>query len=217
MTKKKLVFALAMASMSVALGGCLTSKDLPESRSSALGTEADGIPVSPPPSVAQPLAFTTYATILNQFASVTATTPSASTTGIYNLNKTSFPLLGKASELSSGMWMAVSALAGGVCNDLYVKESAQAAASRLYYGDLNLGASNNLNQAVEGSTVKSRLYRKIALGFWGRLPVAAEETELDAALSGGGFNTSTLTADETRQALLILCSGALASLSAISI
>lgn len=211
------LIALSLAALSMGLTACLASKDSEENRSSALSGEGAGIVPPSAPNIPLPGAFTTYATILGQFSAVTGAPVSSATKVIYDLNRTSFPLQGRSSEISAGMWMSVSALAGAMCSDLYNKEASMDASRRLYYGDFVLGGTNNFNQVIAGQTLRTRLYRKFAAGFWGRTSFNDEEALFDAALASGAYNLGALNGEETRQALLTLCSGALASLSAISL
>src|SRR4051794_22788767 len=97
-TSKFMISVLALLTGGV-LSSCLVAKDSDNaSHSSAISTDGQGIIVPAAPNVPVPASFTTYATILNQFSSVTGTTPSSTTLTLYDLNKTSFPLQGKASE-----------------------------------------------------------------------------------------------------------------------
>lgn len=178
-----------------------------------------GMVVKPPNMSAGTVSIVSFDNVLGNMTSVTGTTPSVanpnndvSTINIYNQNKTSYALTGNSSEINAGMWMSISVLAGGVCRDLYNKEMALPANDRTYYREIAAGNVNNNFAAVEDV-----LIRRLALGFWGRPATNAEIGFFKTALDSVATTRTALNQANTRDALLITCTGALASLSAIEI
>jgi hypothetical protein len=175
-------------------------------------------PQSPPLSSADtPVSLVNFSTVLPTMSNLTTAAPSLNTRNLFTLNSTTFPLDGTASEVTPAMWMSLTVLAGNMCDDLYVKEAAMARERRIYYGDFLLGQTNNFQLVVAGTTqtVTDRLYDKLALGFWGRKPSSEEKADFAAALTQGQFPLAAMNGTDTRQALLVLCTGTLASARAM--
>lgn len=209
-----LVLALPLATL--VGSGCMQKRaDVSDSQ---YGDENPGIEIAPPPSNKTVVGVADFSKVISRMSTATGVSASAQTYTIFDQNKTSFPLYGNSSEITPAQWMATAALAGSFCQDLYNKELSQNAESRLYYRDVSLGATNDFTRMVSGSQLRERVYQRLAMGFWGRRATAAEIGHFNTALSEGGFNNlAAMTADQTRRALLMVCSGALGSLEANSI
>jgi hypothetical protein len=201
-------FWTAVAAIALAAAGCAKrdSAYLSASVDPAGGGEG-GMAMPPAPALPRSVGITPFDKVLTAMASATGVVPSAPTAAFVTQNQTSFSLNGEVGEITSGMWMSVTTLAGHVCRDLYDQELARPAAERRYYGGVALGAGGPF-------TARDEVIRRLALGAWGRLPMAAEQAEFQNALSAGGLAGGTLSATQTRDALLVLCTGTLASLAA---
>jgi hypothetical protein len=197
---------LAILVLALSVSSCFKRENVVDP---ALEEENSGIDIGGAPSISRTASFPTFAQILDSMTTVTGTTPSAGTDAIYDANRTSFPLEGRTGEVTSGMWMSVSALAGSVCDDLYTKESGESSAARTYYGGLNLGTSS-----TGFATRRDQIIRGMALGFWDRYPTTAEESTIRNGLSDAGLLNAS-NAQDTRDALLFICTAELASLPAI--
>jgi len=162
------------------------------------------------PGVVRTVSIATFDQVLSSMASLTGTTPSTATIAFMDLNRSSFALQGRTTEITSGMWMAISALAGHVCRDLYDQERVKGTSDRIYYRALNLAAGGS-NTRANLDLARDRL----VVGIWGRTAFTDEDGFFDTALTDSGV-TEPYDTNETRNALLILCTGTLASLSAVS-
>jgi hypothetical protein len=165
--------------------------------------------MNPPAAPASPnlIAVVTFDQILSSMASVAGVTPSAATLAFAEVNRSSFSLNGKASEITSGMWMSVTALAGHVCRDLFALESGRSNDQRVYYRDVAFAGGNFQSVRVE-------VIQRLSLGAWSRMPSSAEIGHYETALTEASLGAATLNAAQTQSALLILCTGALGSLAA---
>lgn len=209
-----LIFVLAAA----ALAGCSVLDNRKDASRQGVGasSEGEGMVVSDPPAIQKDAAVASFDRVLKSMSTVTGTTPSAATLRYWSVNKTSFPLNGAASEINAGAWMGYTTLAGYVCNDAYEREKQIAAGSpsRVCYRNLDFAATNNAVAFANGTaSVKDKVIDRLTLNAWGRTPTSAERSEFDSALSSAGLLKPTLTQAELKDALLILCTGSLASLS----
>jgi hypothetical protein len=206
----------------IALSGCMGKQmedDTSYSNSNLNSALDGGIPIANPPmSTPSSVMISTFDVLLSRMNSATQTTPSATTNALYQLNLSTFPVNGTADEINAGMWMAIASLGGSVCEDLYNKERAQAAGSRIFYSDFNLatGAMNNFNAMVGNISVKRKLMEKFALSFFGRPASAIEIGHFETALTDLAINQSSANLADTHDALLTLCAGALGSLASFS-
>lgn len=173
------------------------------------GSSDPGI-VTADPGVTRTLSIVTFDQVLDSMSALTGVTPSVSTSTYLTVNRSSFALQGRTKEITAGMWMAISTLAGHVCRDLYDQERARDAGSRIYYRSLNLSNTAS-NTRADLNLARDRL----ALGIWGREAYSDETSFFDAAIVESGV-TEPYDANETRNVLLILCSGTLASLAAVA-
>ena len=218
----------AMLAIAIALAGSSCALQNDQDASGLNGSQSldEGLVITAPGGVLGTLSVVSFDNVLGNMASVAGVTPSVadnnaqggkSTLKVYNENKSSFAITGSSNEINAGMWMSVSVLAGGICRDLYYKERALPAASRVYYKDIELANAGNFTRMVDGETVERRLIKRLVLGMWGRAPLPAELTAYDAALDIINTNRAALAEVDTREALLIMCTGTLASLNGIEI
>lgn len=184
-----------------------------DSETSAL-TPSDGMPVIVPPMQYLVTRVSTFDSAMESVAQKLSVVPSGTTRGLRDLNRSSLPLTGAASEISTGAWMTVSVLAGSVCNDLIVKERATMPESRVFFREIRFGQNNNLSTVIGGQRVFDSMTNRLGLALWGRKPSSAETQMISASLSDATLPVDqTLNATNTEAALLFTCAGMAASLS----
>lgn len=171
-----------------------------------------------PPTDIDPLAdtrtvSTVYAkNVLDNFVSCTGIgVESATTKGIWDSRKGSLSDFGYATNISAPMMMAITSVAGEVCNDLITQEKAMAANSRNIFNSFDLSANpSRMPASVDIGDAASRL----AISCWQR-NIAADEKQMiedDVSSMASGVPTS---AKEVYNAAIATCTAMLSSLSAI--
>ena len=176
-----------------------------------------GLPVRAPAGMMAAASLATYDNVLRNMNKVTGTTPSAATLQNYNQNKTTFAQKGTPDEINAAMWLSVSTLAANVCQDLYNNENASPA-SRKFFLEVNFGGTTNFSAVkANGDTAEQAMIRRMFLAFWGMdFPrTDANVTDVVSALNSISGTRTALSAADTKKALLIACTGILASLKSI--
>lgn len=170
--------------------------------------ESQGLSISNSPEQETSLSIVSSDRVLRNMSSVAGVTPSPDTEAVMERNKSAFPLNGEISEITSGMWMALTALASSVCMDLYDKEKSLSDSNRIFYRGVNFSGG--------GFSVERResIIQRLTLAFWGRSASSDEQQELLNAMSEAGLSGSSLDESATRDVLLILCTGTLSALGA---
>src|SRR4051794_25293157 len=78
------------------------------SSSQLSGTDnGNGMDIPGAPNTPNKIGIVTFDQILSSMASLAGITPSAATLSFADVNRSSFSLNGKASEITSGMWMSI--------------------------------------------------------------------------------------------------------------
>lgn len=145
--------------------------------------------------------------VLTAMLTVTGvTTPSAATRAAYTREAGKITETGKVDSVNAPMWLALTNLAGEVCNDLLTQEAALAAAQRRIFGQVDLAAA--ATAAAVSDAAKNDVIRRLARSVWQRNETPEEATMIKAAL-GTSFATGT-----ARNAMLYTCTAMLSSLDA---
>lgn len=214
---------LSLVTTFVLITGCgLNNRDGQKSNSVS-GQSVNQAPIVEMKVVAAPTNYhvtkvSTFNTVLDLMSQRLAVKPSAATRGLYDLNKSSLPLTG--SEITTGAWMTISAVAGGVCADLIALEKSKVATSRIFFKEIKFGQPNNLSGISTVSpgankTIYDRIIERLGLALWGRRPSLSESQMISASLGTASLAvTQTLDAANTEVALLFTCSGIAASFEA---
>lgn len=132
-------------------------------------------------------------------------TPSDSTLLVYENKRGAISVYGSANTVTSPMMMAVTSVAGEVCNDLINQEIA---AQRIFK-NINLNANSMPNQA----DLKDAISR-LAISCWQRQDTDAERATLLQAV-----DTIAVDANQTRatyRSALMVCTSMLSSLDALT-
>jgi hypothetical protein len=175
-----------------------------------------GISANPIDRPLLPAGVVRYDSMLTNFETKLGVTKSAQTSSVFTNNVSSLPVNGTLSEINAGMWMAVVAIAGNVCNDLLNQESSRASAQRKFFQEINFTGTNDLSVIRDGLPLRELILRRITLAAWGRPADSDERAHFQTALASPAFtNLSSLPAADTRAALLVMCTGALASYQSI--
>ncbi len=137
------------------------------------------------------------------------------TRNLYEGSKNSFSLEGEAESVGAPMWMAITSLAGEVCDDLVAQEAGQSADQRRIFSAIDFSQGPANINALQVASVTANMARSC----WGRDASSKEREIINTAFFGdpADNNDDTFSGNntqETRRAATFLCAGILASLSA---
>ena len=140
-------------------------------------------------------------------------TPSVQTVDEWQGRQSSFSEYGYATDVTAPMLMAITAVAGEVCNDLLDKEENLSADQRRIYNSVNFAAG----VSALNSTVTADMVRRMARACWARNENPDElqivQDELATALAGVNATDPV----QTHNAALMVCTAMLSSLSGITL
>jgi len=213
---------ILLAALAVVTVGCNEKRRAVELAAQGGGANGDtgdaeiaGLAIDPGLQGESYVAITRYDQLLPSLGALTGTTASAETQRVYGLGESSLSKTGSVEDVTSGLWMAITAVSGSVCTDLYDKERALADAQRIYYRGIALmGSDTSVAAESRFMAQKENVIKRLALGVWGRYPSSSELSDFDTALTESGLFGRDLTEAERKNALLISCSGVLGSLAA---
>ncbi len=149
--------------------------------------------------------------ILTSMLTVTGVPASRTTMNSYSDKKTKISETGLATAITAPMWLAVTNLAGDVCEDLVTQEAALTAPDRSFFGQVDFAQGpSKVSAAIQNDVV-----RRMARAFWGRNETAQELSLIKSAVSSSFSASASGTTDNgtmTQNEMLFFCSGMLASL-----
>lgn len=128
--------------------------------------------------------------------------PSATAEAEWTSRNQTLSEYGNATDVSGAMMMAITAVAGEVCNDLVNKETTQVPADRGFFGSSNLAS----NVSLSASEIESAA-DMLAYSCWQRGATAEEKGYFINSI--GAMNTN------ARLGALSICTAVLSSLSGI--
>jgi hypothetical protein len=131
-------------------------------------------------------------------------TPSAATMNMYSQKQGAISTYGTANTVTAPMMMAVTSIAGEICNDLINQEVASGA--RMFMGfDMKANVLPNSSQLEDAVT-------RLSLSCWQRMETSDEKLALVNLVTTSVGATE---ASATRKAALMLCTSMLSSLDAL--
>lgn len=139
-------------------------------------------------------------------------TASPETVAEWESRQSSFSEYGFALDVTAPMLMAITAVAGEICDDLLDVELAQAPADRRLFKAWDFSKAPSVADLPDSAINDAA--RRFALSCWARTEVAGEALAYREELR---TSTESQTLAETRKLALIMCTGALASLSGITL
>lgn len=211
--KTLLVFAVVVGGVILSVGnGCSQSFNSSPSMGSDMngasgadgnGASGDsGIPVIPG---ARTVSIVYSKQVVDQLASCSGlAAPSATTMTMYEQKKGAISTYGTASTVTAPMMMAVTSIAGEVCNDLINQETSMG--QRLFVG-FNMSANS-----LPNSSQLSDAITRLSLSCWQRNETSGERQALLDLISASVNSTE---ANASRKAALMLCTSMLSSLDAL--
>lgn len=131
-------------------------------------------------------------------------TPSAETVALYEAKKGAISVSGAAKTVTPPMMMAITNIAGEICNDLINQEVASG--ERMFVG-INMSA----NQLPSSSDLQNAISR-LALSCWNRYETSDEKQVLLDLVSSSVSPTENMA---SRKASLLLCTSVASSLDAL--
>lgn len=133
--------------------------------------------------------------------------PSDTTLAMYDQKKGAVSVYGTANTITGPMMMAVTSIAGEVCNDL-LNQEATATSSRIFaFNDKNF-STNMLPSTTEMNDAISRL----GLSCWQRIPDSNERAVISSMIADTIKNGDS---KASRSAALMICTSMLSSLDAL--
>lgn len=126
--------------------------------------------------------------------------------------QSSFSEYGFALDVTAPMLMAITAVAGEICDDLLDVEMAQPANTRRLFRNWDFGQAPSLANLPDANIDEAA--RRFALSCWARTELAEEALAYREELRAA---TEVQNVAETRKLALIMCTSALASLSGITL
>lgn len=208
--KALFVFAVLVGGVILSVGnGCSKSFTSSPSTGGSSNTAATGgsgggddMPVIPG---ARTVSIVYSKQVVDQLASCSGlAAPSAATMNMYEQKKGAISTYGAANTVTAPMMMAVTSIAGEICNDLIAQEAS--AGQRLFMG-FNMAAS-----ALPNSGQLSDAITRLSLSCWQRNESSGErQALLDLVSSSVGASE----ANAPRKAALMLCTSMLSSLDAL--
>lgn len=208
--KTLFVFAVLVGGAILSVGnGCsksFTSSPSSESDGNAAagtgGTGGSDMPVIPG---ARTVSIVYSKQVVDQLASCSGlAAPSAATTAMYEQKKGAISTYGAANTVTAPMMMAVTSIAGEICNDLIAQEVS--VGQRLFMG-FNMSASSLPNNSQLSDAIT-----RLSLSCWQRNESSGErQALLDLVSSSVGASE----ANASRKAALMLCTSMLSSLDAL--
>lgn len=209
--KTLLVFAVLVGGVILSVGnGC--SKSFSTGSSSDGGTSAaagggattggGGVPIIPG---ARTVSIVNSKQVVDQLSSCSGlASPSGTTMAMYEQKKGAISTYGSASTVTGPMMMAVTSIAGEICNDLIDQEAASG--QRLFVG-FNMSAN-----AMPNNSLLSDAITRMALSCWQRNETSTErQVVLDMVSSSVGGTE----AMASRKSALMICTSMLSSLDAL--
>lgn len=211
--KTLFVFAVLIGGVILSVGnGC--SKSFTSSPSTSMGNNSaagvggtggsgsSDVPVIPG---ARTVSIVYSKQVVDQLASCSGlASPSAATMTMYEQKKGAISTYGAASTVTAPMMMAVTSIAGEVCNDLINQEVS--AGQRLFVG-FNMSASS-----LPSSGQLADAITRLSLSCWQRNESSGERQALLDLVSASVNPTE---ANASRKAALMLCTSMLSSLDAL--
>lgn len=208
--KTLLVFAVLFGGVILSVGnGCsksfTSSPSTSAGNSNAAGTGGNGdsdIPVIPG---ARTVSIVYSKQVVDQLASCSGlAAPSAATMTMYEQKKGAISTYGAANTVTAPMMMAVTSIAGEICNDLIGQEVS--VGQRLFVG-FNMSAN-----VLPNNSQLSDAITRLSLSCWQRNESSGErQALLDLVNSSVGATE----ANASRKAALMLCTSMLSSLDAL--
>jgi len=216
---KKLTILAAIAAVSVVIGhGCseFSSNNSSSSSGGSMGTAGGGGAGSgftPLPNTLTVSLIYNKQIVDNMVACSGIGKASTATLAEWDKRQSSFSEYGYATDVTAPMFMAITALAGEICNDLLNLEVPLAAGSRRIFPMMNFAAGpSGLSQTAIADSV-----RRLARSCWAREETAEELNIIQTEISGALQGVNTSDAGQTRNAALMTCTGMLSSLSAVTL
>jgi hypothetical protein len=220
-TNKKLIFTVVGLGFGLAFMGNACSKDFVPIDQSSFTNEAamvgSGATVAPNDFAIIPGAKTVsvvYSSqILDQMTNCLGVIkPSEITRQMYDDKKGAISVYGSPTTITSPMLMAITSIAGEVCNDLIDQE--QLDADRKVFLGFELSKTTS---TAPDSSMLSDAAKRLVLSCWNRQPTSDELTKLIDLGNAGIASSSTASGDATagRKAALLMCTAVISSLDAL--
>lgn len=153
--------------------------------------------------------------VLPTMAAVTGITPSTTTTKAFTANAGNFSIAGAATDVNPPLMFAYATVAAQMCNDLITAEKAETATSRRFFGCINFTVAPGTQFS---GTCLQNTADIMTRSFFGAdvttEELSALQTGVTAIISGAASGTAAAT--QTVQVALGICTGLLASMSAVS-
>ncbi len=207
--KTLLVFAVLIGGVILSVGnGCSKSFSTDSSNGTSGNTAAGGttggsdVPIIPG---AKTVSIVNSNQVVDQLASCSGlSAPSGATLAMYEQKKGAISTYGSASTVTGPMMMAVTSIAGEICNDLIDQEVASG--PRLFVG------FNMMANAVPNNSQLSDSITRLALSCWQRNESSSERQLLLNMVSSSVGGTEALA---SRKSALMICTSMLSSLDAL--